>query len=88
MLPINIYIEKNRRFFAEVDWILYKIFGKTRTIPCGRTKKDKYLCCNQPLDKNRMYLTEDKKECYCKVCNSTRILSNQPIDLDNIWGEF
>ena len=46
ILPTTvIYIdaERNHKFFAKIEWEFYKRFGKKRTIPCGRTKKDKYL---------------------------------------------
>lgn len=84
-LPIKIYICKNTRFFAEIDWILYKCFKKKRINPCGRSKKDKHLCCCQPMKKERLYLSEDKTKCFCKVCNKYRIFSSQPINLDNLW---
>ena len=87
LLPIEVYINRNTHFFAEIEWFLYKHFRKTRAIPCGRTKNDKYLCCCQPMERERVILSADKTECYCKVCGSIRIRSNHPIDLNQI-GEF
>lgn len=87
ILPFEIYIDKNTKFFAEIAWLKYKYFKKTRDIPCGRTKKDKYLCCCQPWLKERIFLSEDKKTCYCKVCNSVHILSNQEIDINKHYWQ-
>ena len=84
--PIQIYIAKDVHFFANIQWLLYKYFHKERTIPCGRTKKDKYLCCCQPMIKERVYLSGDKHECLCKVCHSTRLLTNQILTDDNPFG--
>ena len=81
-LPINISLSLNHRFFAEAQWLMYKYFHKTRTIPCGRFQKDKYLCCCQPIIKERVYLSDDETEVFCKVCNHCRIRSNQKINLD------
>lgn len=86
-LPFEVYIDINKRFFAEVDWFLYKHFGKKRTVPCGRSKKDKYLCCSQPPKADRVYFSDDKTEGYCKVCGHLRIMSNHPLDLEHIWSE-
>ena len=37
-LPTTIiYFERNTKFFAKIEWFLYKTFNKKRTIPCGRT---------------------------------------------------
>ena len=84
--PIQIHIFKDVYFFANIQWLLYKYFHKERTIPCGRTKKDKYLCCCQPMRKERVYLSEDKHECFCKVCHQTRVLTNQILNEDNPFG--
>ena len=83
----TIYVEKNKQFFAEIDWLLYKFFGKRRSVPCGRSKKDDYLCCSQPLKTERVYFSEDKTECYCKVCGHLKALSNKPLDPEHIWGK-
>lgn len=78
-LPFNIYIERNPHFFAQIEWFLYSKFNKKRSIPCGRTKKDRFLCCCQPRLEERCYYNEDHTEIYCKCCNSIRGLSNYPI---------
>lgn len=86
ILPTTvIYIdtERNHKFFAKIEWELYKRFGKKRTIPCGRTKKDKYLNCYQPLDEEHVYLNKDKTEAYCKCCGSIKMMSNYEINLKN-----
>lgn len=79
-LPFYISIGKNEYFFAKLQWILYKKFGIKRSIPCGRTEKDKYLCCCQPIDSKHCYLSKDRKRAFCKCCNSERILSSNPIE--------
>ena len=71
---------------VEIQWLEYKYFHKTRTIPCGRTKQNKYLCCCQPFIPKRMYLSENKEECYCKVCNYIKISANHSIDMNNLWN--
>lgn len=75
-----------KKIRVECSWLLYKYFHITRSTPCGRIKnKDNYLCCLQPLKKERVYLSEDKKHCYCKVCNRLRIMANYEIDPHNPW---
>ena len=88
VLPTTIiYFERNTKFFAKIEWWLYKNFNKKRSIPCGRTKKDSYLNCCQPFDDEHCYLSEDKTSAFCKCCNKTKIISNHPINLKNIWDE-
>jgi hypothetical protein len=87
-LPIEIYINRNHTFFANIEWLLYKKFRKTRTIPCGRFKKDKYLCCCQPnIDEEHCYYNKDHTKVYCKCCNSLRMMGNHPIDLKHYFDE-
>lgn len=61
---------------VEIEWLLYKWFGIKRKDPCGRKKNENYLCCCQPLVAERHYLSEDKKEWHCKVCDRCVIRSN------------
>lgn len=70
--PIKIEAYRNSTFFAKVDWILYKIFKIKRTTPCGRSKKDNYLCCClSPTVKNSYGVFNDCGfELKCKVCGS------------------
>lgn len=77
---IKISAEKNVETFAKIDWMLYKIFKKKRIYPCGRTKKDKYLCCClYPNDDNSL-IVEDGHRIICKVCGSTHVLSSSKIN--------
>ena len=86
-LPTTIiYFERNTKFFAKIEWFLFKTFNKKRTIPCGRTKKDKCLCCCQPLDEEHIYLSEDKTEAYCKCCGHTKIICNYQINPKNPYN--
>lgn len=80
--PFKIKIQRNPYFFANVQWILFKLFGIKRTYPCGRSKKESYLCCCQPYKNiaKKVYLSEDKKSIICKVCGSIIMLSNEPIE--------
>ena len=64
------------RLNVEIEWLFYKWFRIKRKYPCGRKKGENYLCCQQPWIAERYYLTEDKKEWHCKVCDSCRIMSN------------
>ena len=74
------------KLIVEIQWLKYKYFHKIRTIPCGRNFNNKYLCCCQPMKSERVYLSNDNKECYCKVCNTMRVLSNHEININNPWG--
>lgn len=68
-------IYKNSTFFAKIDWILYKFFKVKRTTPCGRSKKDNYLCCClSPTVKNSYVEFDDCGfKIKCKVCGSTHM---------------
>lgn len=85
--PLRVYIHRNEYFFANVQWLLFKWFGKKRTISCGRTKKDKHLCCCQPLVEDRVYFNEDRTQVYCKCCDSIRLWTTKPIKLNDRWWE-
>lgn len=82
-LPVNIYISRNTKFFARVEWFFYKKFKRARTIPCGRTKKEKFLSCCQPIDEEHCYQSVDGTKAYCKCCNSIRIYASRPFDLND-----
>ena len=87
-LPVNIYIDRNEKFFAKIEWFLYKYFNIKRTIPCGQTKENKYLYCAQPIDYEHCYYSkEDKTEIRCKCCDKVKIMSNRPIDLKSMREE-
>ena len=83
-------IHRNAVFFAKVQWMLYKAFGIRRKNPCGRTKRDSFLCCCQPkFDSEYCYLNKDGTEAYCKCCGSIRMRSSRKIDLDSPeWMEI
>lgn len=73
---------------ANWSWIVYKYLGVKRKIPCGRTKRDSYLCCLlNPDDKNSyiVKLENGSEELRCKVCDSCHILSSTHIDMNNLW---
>lgn len=86
--PITISIRRNPIFFAKIQWWLYKKFNIKRSIPCGRTKKERRYSCYQPIDKEHCFLNEDGTEVYCRCCGYTRILSTHPIDLEKVYDEF
>lgn len=83
-----LYILKRKKkdIVIKTQWLLWKYFNVKRKIPCGRVEKDKFLCCLQPINSKTTYLSEDRKEAYCKVCNSLRVRANHIIDLDNLWS--
>ncbi len=82
-LPIKFY--RNDRWFANLEWYLFKYFHIKRKIPCGRTKKNDFLCCRQPFDIKRVYFNKDRTECRCKVCDKIRMLSSRPLNPENPW---
>lgn len=86
----KISIKRNEYVFAKLDWLLYKLFRKRRKIPCGRTKKDKYLCCClTPNDKNSEIVDSGHK-IICKVCGNLHVLSSEIMtDINRgAWREF
>ena len=64
-----------RRVKYCVIYHVNKILGKD--YPCGRTKKDWYLCCTRPMNDKTSYLSEDGHEVYCKYCNSLKAMSSR-----------
>ena len=84
---IKIYIERNVRFYAKIDWILYKLFNKHRKYPCGQKRKSHYIYCGQPFESKRVYLSEDKHSFCCKVCNHKKYISSKELSLEN-FNEF
>lgn len=75
------------RLNVEIEWLLYKWFGIKRKYPCGRKKGENYLCCQQPWIAERYYLTEDKKEWHCKVCDRCAVMSSYEMseNFDEVW---
>lgn len=67
---------------AKVSWFLYKYFGIKRKHPCGRSKKDDYMCCCLPMNlENSTVINEGKiHKVVCKVCGTTHMDSNCYID--------
>jgi hypothetical protein len=73
-----IEVYRNDRAFAKLHWLLFKLFKIKRTTPCGRIKKERYLCCMLwPTEKNS-YLVHDEHgfEVRCKCCDSVHISGN------------
>lgn len=77
LFNININIERNNKNFAKIDWMLYKVFKKRRIYPCGRTKKDKYLCCCLSPNEENSLIVDSGHSVICKVCGSTHIQSSK-----------
>lgn len=82
--PVIIY--KNPKFFAKVSWYLYKFFKIKRDCPCGRGKKENYLCCELSPTINNSYIEFDDYgfELKCKVCNSIHMSSTSHEGICNI----
>ena len=80
------YIRKNPKFFAKIDWILYKLFKIKRKNPCSRNKKENFLCCELSPTINNSYIEFDNYgfKIKCKVCNSTHMDSTSCGDVHNI----
>ena len=72
------------------DYLIYFWFDVVlkRGYPCGRTKKDKHLCCKRPINSKTCYLSEDKTKAYCLYCGSCRANGNAKIDLDHPWDDL
>lgn len=62
IFSITIDIRRNPYFFAKIDWLLWRLFKRKPKHPCGRRRKERYLCCCQPLDNDRVYLSNDGKK--------------------------
>jgi hypothetical protein len=79
LLLWNVYLSKPS--VANIQWILYKWFGLKRNIPCGRTRKDDYLCCELMPTRNNSFIINDgdTHEIRCKVCGSLHMNSNRYI---------
>lgn len=84
ILPFNIYIERNAHWFAKIDWLLFKWFGKKRTKPCGQ--KVEHIYCAQPCKPEYVILSEDKCTVTCKCCGSVRISSSEELNPENPWS--
>ena len=75
-----IKIYRNDAAFAKLHWLLFKLFGIKRTIPCGRRKDEHYLCCELwPVNENNSYLIHDEYgfEVRCKCCDTLKISGNR-----------
>ena len=72
------------------DYLVYFWFDVVlkRGYPCGRTKKDKHLCCKRPINSKTCYLSEDQTEVYCLYCDHVRASGNAKIDLNNLWDDW
>ena len=67
-----------------IIYLFNKLVGNE--YPCGRTKKNSYLCCMRPMTEKSVYYSSDRKKVFCKYCNSLKILSSSPIkSIDNVW---
>lgn len=83
-------INRNDNFFGKIHWHLFKIFNIKRTIPCGRTKNNAYLCCVLLPNEENSYIINDDftHEIRCKVCNSIHISSNHYVDFDDAQEDW
>lgn len=72
------------------DYLVYFWFDVVlkRGYPCGRTKKDKHLCCKRPINSKTCYLSEDQIAAYCLYCGHVRAYGNAKMDLNNLWGDW
>lgn len=81
----DIYLNKAK--LAKIHWYLYKFFKIKRNIPCGRNKKDKYLCCMLIPNKENSFITKNKHAVKCKVCDAVHMTSSMLIrQIDDAWN--
>ena len=73
-----ITIYRNDKAFAKLHWLLFKLFKVKRTNPCGRRKRDWYLCCmlNHNEDNSYLIYGEHGFEVRCKCCDSVCVMGN------------
>lgn len=73
-----IKIYRNDEAFAKLHWLLFKLFKIKRTIPCGRRKGERYLCCMLDDTEKTSYLVYDwyGYEVRCKCCDAVKISGN------------
>jgi hypothetical protein len=65
-------------------FLFCKLLGKN--YPCGRSKKDSYLCCMRNMNNKNVYYSEDRTRAFCKYCGRLKILSNHPLkSVNDIW---
>lgn len=71
-----------------INKIIHFFYSLYNPYPCGRTKRDKYLCCKRKINNFNCYLTKDHKEARCRFCNSVRISCNYPMkSIKFQWSE-
>lgn len=73
-----IKVYRNDSAFAKLHWLLFKLFKIKRTIPCGRRKREHYLCCMLDATEKTSYLVYNEYgyEVRCKCCGATKISGN------------
>ena len=77
---VEIINYKPRKFdfwfkYLKRPWLILRLRKELIT-----RKKEKYLCCCQPFDEERVYLNDNHTEARCKVCDSIRVMSSHPFN--------
>ena len=69
---------KNKHL-ANLQWILFKVFGFKPKHSCGRTKKYRHLSCIQPLVDTHCYIINDNNlhEVRCRCCDTLKVSSTE-----------
>ena len=84
MMPLLLL--RKERVNLKMNKIIHFLYSLYNPYPCGRTKADSYLCCKRKMNKWNSYLTKDKRECYCRFCNTIKLSSTRPIDFKKpLW---
>ena len=86
MIKGIIYVTFRLWFTSTLFYIWSKYLATTRTNPCGRNKKENFLCCELSPTVNNSYIEFDNHgfEIKCKVCNGSHMISTSCRDVHNI----
>ena len=62
LLPVDIYIRRNEKFFAKIQWFLYKHFNKKELFLVGKLKRINICGVLSQLMKNIVIIVKKIKQ--------------------------